>query len=106
MSLISLKREDNNFISYYDSSNVLTSKYNLDEKKLNVIFKRGGSYVYENIELTDFIAFTASESQGKYHSKYMRELPFEKGKSVNTVQIVQFIDELKKSYDSNTTVLT
>ena len=49
----------------YESSNVVASTYNKTNKNLNVIFKNGGSYTYQNVSATDYFRFDTSDSHGK-----------------------------------------
>lgn len=52
-------------ISYYDSSNILASKYIPSERKLAVIFAKGHQYVYENVLPYHYQRFKIASSQGK-----------------------------------------
>jgi len=53
---------------YYDSSNVFYSKL-IDTpnelKTLTVVFKNGGTYVYNNVDVREYVRFRDSESTGK-----------------------------------------
>ena len=77
------KQTDGNVIqSLYDSSNVIASQYNVETKNLVVIFGKGGQYLYEGVEYSDFTRFEVAKSQGnslndyikKYHTKKMGEI--------------------------------
>ena len=59
------QQNENIFIAYYDSSNILMSKYIYDEKKLAIIFAKGHQYIYENVLPYHYQRFKVSESQGK-----------------------------------------
>jgi len=50
---------------YYDSSNVLASKYVRESKILTITFGSGRNYDYLDVPLTDFVRFEAADSQGK-----------------------------------------
>lgn len=52
-------------IGYYDSSNVLASKYIPSERKLAVIFAKGHQYVYENVLPYHYQRFKMGSSQGQ-----------------------------------------
>jgi hypothetical protein len=59
------EQSDNAVIGYYDSSNVIASKYIPSEKKLAVIFAKGHQYVYENVLPYHYQRFKLAPSQGK-----------------------------------------
>ncbi len=59
------------FFSYYDSSNILMSKYIFSEKKLSIIFRKGHQYVYENVIPYHYQRFKTAQSQGKALSEHI-----------------------------------
>lgn len=65
MLLQELTPENNIFIAYYDSSNILMSKYVYSDRKLAIIFSKGQQYVYENVLPYHYQKFKIAVSQGK-----------------------------------------
>lgn len=63
--LLNEQQNGNEFIAFYDSSNILMSKYIYDQRKLAVIFGKGQQYVYEGVIPYHYQRFKASQSQGK-----------------------------------------
>jgi hypothetical protein len=79
----------------YESSNVLASTYNRNDKNLNVIFKNGGSYTYQNVSETDYMRFETAESQGKVLNAQIKRYAFLKHDNVDTDDYVKKIKDLK-----------
>jgi len=79
----------------YESSNVVASTYNKTNKNLNVIFKNGGSYTYQNVSATDYFRFETSDSQGKELNTTIKKYAFLKHENVDTDDVVKKIKELK-----------
>ncbi len=65
--------EEGKIISFYDSTNVLASKYDPQLKKLVVIFGNGNHYLYENISNHSFNIFQKSKSQGSSIHSLIKE---------------------------------
>jgi hypothetical protein len=62
--MVLIKHEEKGSIEcLYDSSNILGSKYIVNQKKLAIIFNSGRQYVYEGVTFTDYSKFEKSESQ-------------------------------------------
>lgn len=53
------------FIAYYKSSNILMSKYIYSEQKLLVIFNKGHQYIYEKVIPYHYQRFKVAKSQGE-----------------------------------------
>lgn len=71
-------------ISYYDSSTLTHAAYNFTTKDLTVHFIHA-SYVYENVELKDYLAFESADSQGKALNEFIKpKYKFEKLGSTET----------------------
>ena len=71
--------------SYYDSSTITHASYNFTTKDLTVHFNKA-TYVYEDVELKDFLAFESAESQGKALNEFIKpNFKFEKLTNPNTV---------------------
>lgn len=65
MLLLEEAQADNCFIAYYDSSNVLMSKYMYNSQHLLVLFSKGNQYVYEKVLPYHYQRFKVAASQGK-----------------------------------------
>ena len=97
--MVLLKHEENGSIEcLYDSSNILGSKYIVNEKKLAIIFNSGRQYVYEGVTFTDYNKFEGSESQGKLLHTVIKKYQHSQSKDIIDVQpIVEQIEEIKKT---------
>lgn len=61
---------------WYDSSNTLFSKcYDNpgDLKVIKIIFKGGRTYLYKDVDVTDYVAFRDAASNGTAFSKYIKK---------------------------------
>lgn len=65
------QQEGDIFIAYYDSTNILMSKYIYSEKKLSVIFNKGQQYIYKNVTAYHYQRFKLAPSQGKGLSEHI-----------------------------------
>lgn len=65
MTIKEIFSENDEVISYYDSTNILMSKYLIKEKKLAIIFSKGHQYIYEGVIPYHYQRFQKSQSQGK-----------------------------------------
>lgn len=91
------KIEKNEIIkSVYDSSNVLSTEYDLNDKTLIVTFVRGQQYKYFNVSKEDYLKLELSESQGKVINSTIRKYEFEKGDLVDSSLIIEEIENLNK----------
>mgnify|MGYP003649966889 FL=1 len=61
--------KDNIIKESYNSTNLKSSTYDVENKELIVEFKKGGKYSYSNVPLQTFISLGKSSSKGKYFSK-------------------------------------
>lgn len=93
-----LKRveKENVVKAIYDSSNILASKYEKNNKNLTITFKRGVQYVYKNVSQTDYVRFETSESQGSILNSHIKSYDVEKGESIHPDSIVEEINNIKK----------
>ncbi len=93
-----LKRveKENVVKAIYDSSNILASKYEKNNKNLTITFKRGAQYVYKNVSQTDYFRFETAESQGSILNSHIKSYEFEKGEAVNTNLIIEEINNIKQ----------
>lgn len=74
MSIIYNKYIDKVDYTWYDSSNILYSEcYDNDNdyKSLKIVFKQGRTYLYENVDVNDYLMFRTSLSQGKSFQQYI-----------------------------------
>lgn len=63
--------ENKTVIQPVNSSNISTIGYNLNNKKLIILFKRGTIYRYENVNLETFFKMILAESVGKAFHQYI-----------------------------------
>lgn len=76
MSIIFNKYENKIDHSWYDSSNVIYSAcYDSDtaNKTLKVVFKNGGTYLYKDVSVDDYIQFKMAESNGSTFNKLIKK---------------------------------
>jgi hypothetical protein len=93
-------KEDGKIENIYDSSNVLASKYDVNQRKLAIIFESGHQYLYHDVTLEDYQKFESDESQGKAIHKYIKKYKNEKaGDKVDVSVIKEQIVKLKESDD-------
>lgn len=95
--LIHEEKGDDFRICYFDSSNILMSKYVPSKKKLAIIFKGGTQYVYDEITNYEFQRFKVSKSQGKRFNSHIKN-KFQTTKvegKVNVQPILEIIKEIK-----------
>lgn len=97
--MVLLKHQENGSIEcLYDSSNILGSKYVVNEKKLAIIFNSGRQYIYEGVTFTDYSKFESGESQGKLLHVIIKKYSHSQSKDIVDVQpIVEQINEIKKT---------
>ena len=93
------KHEENGSIEcLYDSSNILGSKYIVNEKKLAIIFNSGRQYVYEGVTLIDYNRFEGGESQGKLLHSVIKKYSYSQSKEiVDVTPLVEQIEEIKST---------
>lgn len=77
--------------SQYDSSTLTSASYNYEHKTLLVHFNHG-SYLYKEVEATDWNLFNLATSQGKALNEYVKgKYEFEK---VEAEKVGSLLDEL------------
>jgi hypothetical protein len=94
--LLKRTQKENLVESTYDSSNILSSKYDKDSKRLTITFKRGVQYTYLDVSASDYLRFETAESQGAILSSHIKPYSFEKGETVDAKVIEEEINKLKK----------
>jgi hypothetical protein len=93
--LLSEQKQGDAFIAYYDSSNVIASKYNPKKKLLAVIFIKGGQYVYEGVIAYHYARFKQAKSQGKALNQYIsKNYTYIKGEQ--KVDVAPLLEQIKK----------
>jgi len=97
--MVLIKHEENGSIEcLYDSSNILGSKYIVNEKKLAIIFNSGRQYVYEGVTLIDYNRFEGGESQGKLLHSVIKKYSYSQSKElVDVTPLVEQIEEFKST---------
>ena len=97
--MVLIKHEENGSIEcLYDSSNILGSKYIVNQKKLAIIFNSGRQYVYEGVTFTDYSKFEKSESQGKLLHSIIKKYSYSQSKDLVDVKpLVEQIEEIKST---------
>ena len=93
-----LKRVENDekVKAIYESSNILASTYEPKTKDLTIIFKRGASYTYKNVDKNDFFRFETADSQGEILNKYIKKYDSVKNDAVDVKKIEDEILNLRE----------
>lgn len=97
MSIIISKYKDKLDKCWYDSSNVLYSQCvdnENDFKDLQIVFKDGRTYLYQNVNVNDYVLFKTDVSQGKALNKYI--LKKYKGLRLSDTNIDMLFEEKEK----------
>jgi len=69
MGVLSERYSENKIINKYKSSNIKSSVYETDTKKLIIEFKGGRRYEYSDVPATTCASLRRAKSQGQYFSK-------------------------------------
>ena len=80
----------------YESSNILASTYEPSKKDLTIIFKRGASYTYKNVDKTDYFRFETADSQGEVLNKHIKKYDAVKNDAVDVKKIEDEILNLRE----------
>lgn len=91
--LLKKVEEDGITTALYESSNILSSKWN--GKDLTIIFKRGASYTYKDVSKTDYTRFETADSQGIVFNAKIKSYPFTQNNSVDEAAIINEITKTK-----------
>ena len=86
--------QENNLISFYDSSNILMSKYIPEKRILMVLFSKGHQYLYEEVLPYHYQRFKIATSQGKALSAYI--IPNSKAIKGDAVLTQEQLQEIKQ----------
>lgn len=97
-----LKRQENDNIikAMYDSSNILASIYNNNTNDLDLIFKAGTRYRYNNVSKSDYMRFEIAESQGVIFNTHIKKYSFIKLDNVDVSKILNESEDLKIKEDA------
>jgi hypothetical protein len=97
--MVLIKHEENGSIEcLYDSSNILGSKYIVNQKKLALIFNSGRQYDYEGVTFTDYTKFERGESQGKLLHSIIKKYSYSQSKElVDVLPLVEQIEKIKST---------
>ncbi len=89
--------KDGSVEAIYESANIVASSYNKNKKDLNITFKHGGNYTYQNVSQTDYMRFETAESQGKVLNTNIKKYAFLKHENKDVDLVIKKIKELKSS---------
>jgi hypothetical protein len=89
------EREDGIIECLIDSTNILMSEYDKNNKTLKLTFKSGTQYLYKGLVERDYVRFEVSESQGSVFNKTMRKYEHEKLETIDVTVIKELIKENK-----------
>lgn len=89
------EREDGIIECLIDSTNILLSEYDKNNKTMKITFKSGIQYLYKDMLYRDYLRFEVSESQGSVFNKTMKNYLFDKLDKVDTTPILEQIKENK-----------
>ena len=81
--------QDGKIENIYDSTNVMATKYDINKRKLAVIFGSGHQYLYHDVTLEDYRKFEADESQGKAIHKYIKKYKYDKSNEPVDIEIIK-----------------
>ena len=85
------KQTESGVKALYKSSNILASIYNESTKELEIVFKRGSRYLYENVTAPDYTRFELADSQGKVLNSHIKAYTFKKLDDVDPKSIEESI---------------
>jgi hypothetical protein len=89
--------EKKEIISMFESSNVLSSTYNVKNNTMEIVFKNGGKYRYLNVPMVEYTKFELCESQGKYINSNIKQYQTEKLENVDINVILKEIEEFRRA---------
>ena len=94
--ILELVEKDDLVKVIYESSNIVASTYNKTNKNLNITFKHGGSYTYQDVSSTDYMRFETADSQGKILNSNIKKYPFLKHDDVDVEDVIKKIKAIKQ----------
>ena len=69
MAILSEKIEGTKIINVIESSNINQTVYDTNTKNLEVVFKNGSTFLYEDVPHQIYTKFRMAESQGSFFNK-------------------------------------
>jgi len=69
MAILSEKIEGTKITNVIESSNINQTVYDTNTKNLEVVFKNGLTYLYEDVPHQTYTKFRMAESQGSFFNK-------------------------------------
>lgn len=96
--LVKKTKEETQIIALYDSSNICSSIYELNDKSLTIIFNNGFQYKYFNVLIEDYLLFENAKSNGSVFSDVIKKKysNFQKLNKLDNTEILTEIKLLKK----------
>jgi len=93
--------KDENSRWYVESSNILMIEYNKITLIMEVYFKNGGVYEYQNVDMDTVLSFVNSDSQGRYLNTVIKkgDFPSKKLYTLKDFEIEQIIEDGNKDGD-------
>lgn len=89
-------KKDDSIHAVYDSSTVLESIFHPKENILEITFKGGTKYRYNEVKDTDYFRFETAESQGSVLNSHIKKYSFSKMDKVDITSLTEEIKTLKK----------
>lgn len=89
---------DSKEYTWYDSSNVLFSECidrDGDKKSLKITFKQGRTYLYQDVDVKDYVMFKNSSSNGMAFNQYIKQYQAMRLPDVE----ISTLDELRKKFE-------
>jgi len=86
----------NQVTAYYNSSNILSSIYDTNNKTLEVVFKRGARYLYEGVDNVDYMRFELADSQGQVLNSHIKKYTFTKLDVIESKKLEEDVDKFKE----------
>lgn len=97
MGKIINKYENNLDKAWFDSSNVLYAECDDKDnqlKEVKIVFKNGGTYLYKEVKVQDWLMFRDASSNGKAFFKYLKNYEYEKLENSDVDEIKNNLQEL------------
>ena len=105
MGLIHNSYTNSTDYNWYESSNVVFSECydtNTNSKTLKVVFKGGRTYLYQDVDINDYLLFKNSESVGKG----LNEFIIKKYKGVRMPDVdINELEKIKEKHIENTILI-
>ena len=89
---------DSKEYTWYDSSNVLFSECidrDGDKKSLKITFKQGRTYLYQDVDVKDYVMFKNSSSNGSAFNQYIKQYQAMRLPDVS----IEELDAMRKKFE-------